>query len=338
MPDIVRRLGLSALSIIATGSVLVLLTTRHPEWLARLPWTVRKTRVITLTDMEKRPTDWLRFYYEPPIDATASGTADWLPQPARYRYNHDGLNSSSDYPVDKPTGIYRITTLGDSFVYGMYVDTDRNFSELLEQALNSRLSCRKYRRFEVINLGVPGYDLQYEAHRFLTKGLKYSPDLLLWYLRDDDFFIVNERFLDRVRSYRQKLTATGSAQRYGVNPADPDAPVALAYREIYGLNAAWNANKRRLYIRPEMEAFPQVPSAYGGRIVLFTLPDTNKEYRGYISDLAAPYPNMSFFGAFGDIPTFHPYDYHPNQEGHRRIAETLYTYLKQTVFGDCTER
>ena len=58
--------------------------------------------------------------------------------------------------IKKNKDTFRIITLGDSFTFGMYINTKDNWTELLEDKLNSDMGCKNISMFEVINLGVGG--------------------------------------------------------------------------------------------------------------------------------------------------------------------------------------
>jgi hypothetical protein len=87
-------------------------------------------------------------------------------------------------PLVKPQGAYRVLVLGDSFMAGLQVNDDQDFSSVLQSELNQRGVSR---RVEVLNFGVPswGTDQQYLALR--EYGLRYQPDLVLlaFYAQND---------------------------------------------------------------------------------------------------------------------------------------------------------
>ncbi|MCX6709358.1 MAG: SGNH/GDSL hydrolase family protein, partial [Candidatus Woesearchaeota archaeon] len=90
--------------------------------------------------------------------------------------NSDGFRGR-DYSIEKPKGVYRIIVLGDSFTEGFGVNDNETFSYCLEQMLNSLNISGK--RFEVLNLGVGGYNTLQEVEQLKVKGLKYNPDLVI---------------------------------------------------------------------------------------------------------------------------------------------------------------
>lgn len=124
----------------------------------------------------------LKYFYEIGVNQEATWSADFLKRPAITRYNADGLNDTKNYSVKKDKGVYRIVALGDSYTFGAYVDTDKNWTEVLENMLNEKRICKNIDKFEVINLGVGGYDMEYEVERYRRLGQKYDPDLIVWTL------------------------------------------------------------------------------------------------------------------------------------------------------------
>ncbi len=66
--------------------------------------------------------------------------------------------------------------LGDSFVFGHGLNNSFTLPVILEEILNSQ---RNLEIYEVLNLGVPGYNTLFEVNRFEQLGLKYEPDLVI---------------------------------------------------------------------------------------------------------------------------------------------------------------
>jgi hypothetical protein len=73
--------------------------------------------------------------------------------------------------------------LGDSFVYGYGLNDTETIAYKLENELNKNVNGHF---FEVLNLGVGGYNTEMEMKRFFEKGEKYNPDyIILFYFRND---------------------------------------------------------------------------------------------------------------------------------------------------------
>ena len=146
----------------------------------------------------------LKHFYEPNPNTIISDQPEWLKEKVTNIINSDSLNERYEYEINKPDSTYRIITLGDSFTYGLYVNTEENFSEILEDKLNLKLKCKDIPKFEVINLGVAGYDLSYAIERFRKRGNKYNPDLVIWLINFWNFEIINELQIPLYKELRKE--------------------------------------------------------------------------------------------------------------------------------------
>lgn len=98
-----------------------------------------------------------------------------------FRINGQGMRADRDFPVEKPPGVLRIVSLGDSFTAGYEVEAEETFSSVLEGALRARGL-----PVEVLNTGVSGFSTA-EAYLYLERELwRYQPDLVLvsFYVND----------------------------------------------------------------------------------------------------------------------------------------------------------
>lgn len=90
--------------------------------------------------------------------------------------NAAGLRDDRELPTAKPEGVYRIVVLGDSFTFGGKVAVEDTFPRSLERSLQSLDPSRRY---EALNLAVPGYNTQQEMWSLKESGLAYHPDLVI---------------------------------------------------------------------------------------------------------------------------------------------------------------
>ena len=90
--------------------------------------------------------------------------------------NSHGLRGP-EIPYEKPPGTYRILNLGDSVAMGWGIRLEDTYCQRLESLLNE--SGHGNLRFEVINAGVPGWNVENELAYLQAEGLKYEPDLIL---------------------------------------------------------------------------------------------------------------------------------------------------------------
>lgn len=147
--------------------------------------------------VELKKGDRLRFFYEPKPNTIETIKRDWLSYSPTYQINSESLNERFEYNETKEEKVFRIITLGDSFTFGAYVDTHANWTELLEDYLNKEHTCSAVVKYEVINLGMDGYDMAYEVERYMRRGEKYNPDLMVMLVTD--FGRVTEHRLSRKR-------------------------------------------------------------------------------------------------------------------------------------------
>jgi lysophospholipase L1-like esterase len=90
--------------------------------------------------------------------------------------NSHGLRGP-ETTYEKPSATFRILNLGDSVVMGWGVREENTYGRRLESLLNGEGSGDL--RFEVINAGVPGWNLENASAYLQAEGLKYEPDVIL---------------------------------------------------------------------------------------------------------------------------------------------------------------
>jgi lysophospholipase L1-like esterase len=76
----------------------------------------------------------------------------------------------------KPSGLYRVVTIGDSLTLGWGVNDDETFSAQLERLLQTHVPNRP---IDVVNLGVSGYDTRQEVALLKRNVALLEPDLVL---------------------------------------------------------------------------------------------------------------------------------------------------------------
>jgi len=133
-----------------------------------LPLVPRERYIDNAILYRKNPT---RLYeLRPGVDAVAGRDH------VRIRINAQGQRDDVDRPTAKPKDVYRIVVLGDSFTFGGKAPLDQTFPRSLERKLQRLDGSRRY---EVVNLAVPGYNTEQEMLRLREEGLAYRPDLVV---------------------------------------------------------------------------------------------------------------------------------------------------------------
>lgn len=296
---------------------------------------ITSTNIIRKNDIVFNNKGKFKYFYEPKPNLKQIEKPDWLGQTVINTINSDGLNERYDYSIDKPQGIYRIVTLGDSFTFGAHVSTENNWVELLENRLNQKSVCRDINKFEVINLGVPGYDIQYSLERYKQRGKKYNPDLVLWFLKNDDFYDIAEETQPIVNIQKEKLKKKRLYEGT-YNEKDIATLAQMTYDAIGTINNKYGKKEIMVFQGNLLEEFAKI---HQGRTFFFSMNEKAKtqlattgdeddtiqkvinKHRGYF------YSNKLFSQYNEAQDSYYPYDSHFNEKGHALVAEELYDYL-----------
>lgn len=280
------------------------------------------------------PSGELKYFYEPAPNSRVIKDLGFMGEEfnytVEYRINSDRLNQLVDYPIEKKKNVYRIVTLGDSFTFGTNVNTEENYPSQLQKVLDS--DCRSKIKYEVLNLGDEGYDIQYSAERMKIRGLKYNPDLVVWFLINADF----DRFAEKIPQKEKELSSvmhkTGeyeSMLKQGkFYPAWYKAKLAIV-EELGGEDKVLEIQKK--YIE-------EVSSFYKNNLVLFSLSgDLPQKYKNILKSIVKEYPHMYMHDDGPDIYKRNSYfpDSHPNKRGYGLIAVNIFNYLKKEKLISC---
>lgn len=232
--------------------------------------------------------------------------------------NSDTLNERFEYSVEKPKATFRIISLGDSLTYGFGVRTEDNYSEVLEDLLNDGFSCKNFIKFEVINLGLQGYDIEYAAERFRIRGQKYDPDLVLWFIRDGDFYPV------------ELLRAEKEFLRNSNNDLNSQDAFRFAYQTML------EKNSEQEMIAYEMKALYSINKFYKNALLLLLL-NITEEQRIVLEDFSHSRVNTYIYDkirspSYAEILPEHG---HPNKNWHRSFAQGIFAHITERNIIPC---
>ena len=96
--------------------------------------------------------------------------------------NKRGLRDKRDFAYDKPPGVLRVLSLGDSHTQGYEVRQEATFSAVLERYLEAHGV-----RAQVLNAGVSGFSTAEELAYLIGEGYKYKPDVVVVGFYANDF-------------------------------------------------------------------------------------------------------------------------------------------------------
>lgn len=279
----------------------------------------------------------LQHFYEPAPNSIIRDPSWSKLYHGEYRINGDSLREDNDYSINKGDDIFRIITLGDSWTYGLFVEGKDTWPEFIERKLNDNLQCKGNYKYEVINLGFPGYDIQYGVERYRLRGQKYDPDLVLWLLKDDDFLEMRERTSEKEEQLIREMKESGEYDalvKEGVPypQAEKMYMFSLDLTDELGIDAF--LEKQEVY-------FDEIFDYYDNKLVVMNLYIKDPKMLSILSkkEKSGQITVLSEFSNVTKIPdaSFIPDDYHPTAKGHEVLAEELFNQLYENKIIPCEE-
>lgn len=261
------------------------------------------------------PSDDLRVVYElqPNLDVDFGHH--------RLKTNAEGMRESRDYPVARSARSVRIVGIGDSGMFGWDLEPDEDYLSVMETNLNARQDGTLY---EVINLGVPGYNTQLEVEMLRNKGLKYKPDLVIVGWCENDFslpyfFLEKENYRRRDKSFLYEFLfrrAQASEVRPGISIHD------LRRYDRNNVMTEMTGGTDIEGVRKALVQLKAMGEEHGFNVIVFG--PLHRQIRGLCADVGLPTANTLELIP----PDKYPKDYlvyymHPPKEGHRVLAEYL---------------
>jgi len=272
----------------------------------------------------------LKYYFEYKPNENIEVNVPWLSNKVTYSINKDTLNDRYNYSVEKPDNVFRIVALGDSFTFGQLVNTADSWPERLEDMLNNDSSCNG-KKFEVINLGMPNFGVEYIAYRYKTRGQKYNPDLIVWLESGPGYDRVNELLMPLIDKYRRELSEK-ELQDALAEGRYVDAE--KAYKEMYKTHT-----KEELLemVKGSWKTFLALRGDTMVSIVSFS--GLSLDEKEFLTNLTDGLQNVSNYNEVlaGNSTKWQLKDGHPSPDGHKMIATSISTYLKNSQLIPCSQ-
>lgn len=278
--------------------------------------------IINESDVVASSSVGLKYFYEPGpgiVTRDLGWMGDKFKYSVRYAINADTLNQLEDYPPEKSANTYRIITLGDSFTFGLNVNTEKNYPSQLQEMLNHE--CKDNMKYEVINLGVSGYDIQYAVNRFQLRGIKYNPDLVIWNIAGDDLLRINEKLLPQYKKEEVGKTLKEHFANWK-NSREQVIKDLGGEREVFDM---------------QLNHFKKIDKYFHNTLVITTISNAPAEYIETLTRMAKARQNTFLYTNIRNIYKLDAAlpDYHPNEKGYRIIAEDSFQYLKDNNIIPC---
>jgi lysophospholipase L1-like esterase len=220
-----------------------------------------------------------------------------------------------EFSVDKPPNTIRILAMGDSWTYGWCVNLNDTWPKKLENLLNEKNSKAK---FEVFNLGIPGYDIWNVANLFAKKAYQYNLDILMI------SFIDNDVAPESKVCYNECLNITSNKAQCKI----------ICHPEII---YEFTRNDTHIFEYVN-KSFNLLRSKYNGEIYLIMFPLGRNAYEEIVEKLAQKYDIKicKMHEIYKKWPleklVLSNRDLHPNEFAYSLIAEEIYKCLKSSNF------
>ncbi|MGQ0723434.1 MAG: GDSL-type esterase/lipase family protein [Candidatus Eiseniibacteriota bacterium] len=267
--------------------------------------------------------------YIPGLDVTHKG--------ASFRTNRWGLRGEDVEPA-KPSGTCRIVLLGSSYADGAGVELESTFAWLLQERLDREPLSGRCASTEIVNLAFPGDSIVRQVVALIRTGLRFEPDAVL-------AVATTNEALHAVRNVRDSVVGRAPdidpevqeiVRRAGVTPEMSVEEMERRLNAFTDEILSWGYRK-----------LASTAAEQGIDAMWCLLPLTDDEdhrfeesYR-HLSRLAEQQglTAVSLGGVYGDLNErdqvrLAPWDWHPNSEGHSRIAERLHREMASRGFLD----
>lgn len=290
-------------------------------------------------EMITTPSGSLRFFYEPISNSVKKYRLEGVKGEIENEINNNTLKDRYDYSYEKEDNVFRIVTLGDSFTYGYNVSTNKIWPEILEDKLNKG-KCKEDVKFEVINLGVAGYDIQYALERFNRRGSAYDPDLVVWMVLDNDFDYIEENVKEMMEIIRPIMEREGKRFDFTTNDVLDSGSLYKYVNELYtrSLDLFNKRYKNVNTINYQISKLGDIRGEFSGDVVIVGLAKNLVKSKNVnaLSEFVKENKDFYFFKDESiDYRKDLLPDEHPGVDGHAVIAGDIYSYLEKKKLTPC---
>lgn len=258
---------------------------------------------------------------------------------APVRANSDGFYTE-DIPVRRRSGFCRIVYLGASAAFGWSLERRFRYSEVLQ-----RMLCRVLpdKRFETVNLALPGYSSFQQRRVMEVYGRRYRPDVVVADIGANDVCLADgpsDEMLARIANPGRVRERLGHMRVWQL-AGQVNARLRKAWRRRPVQRVSLRGTKRNL------ETIAAVAKEIGARTVFVSYAARNEDippdwaaFRRVAAPVASraqcPYvfiKSMTESAAYSNSHLFLD-AFHPTREGHVLIAARLLPSLLESI---CTD-
>lgn len=260
-----------------------------------------------------------------------------------YQINSLGFRGR-EYAVAKPADTWRLVVIGDSVTFGWGVSVEDRFTDVLEKRLNDR--AEKGRHYEVLNLGVPGYETVHHFVVFREALLKYQPDAIVVVFNRNDVQNDTSESLNMQALSRERVDQVGffarmfvdEPWRSALDATLPNLRLLGVYQYVYQLRENDGTYVTNLYANMQqgvdislklLKMMYDKATAQQVGFAVFDLHDV-VPIRDGLAKLGVPYRSISYGNDITDMSLRNSaVDPHPNAKGHAIAADRMEAGLRE---------
>ena len=247
----------------------------------------------------------------------------------------------------KPTGVYRILGIGDSYLFGQGVKPQDRCLDRLGVLLSKS---RPEQTIEVLNAGQLAYNTAMEARDLKKCGFDYQPDLVILHFVPND--VESDIYTKKAKIEFFTEYTTGSLATDWMS--QHSEVWAVLHRSLAG------SLRGRAYIRDSIASFTSDPQKWdscqkslediasicrdrNARLLIVAFPffyELNGQYpfqpihdhvRDYCAAAKIPFVDLrdSYRDFRGPELWVHPTDQHPNETAHRIAADAILRHMQE---------
>jgi len=243
-------------------------------------------------------------------------------------WNNDCFLAKSDFLIDK--NVSRILFLGDSFTRGAGVDMEKSFVSSFDKKLKE-----KGYNYEIMNLGVGAANLPIHIERLKRIGLKYSPDIVVVQLLNND--VTDEQWVYSQRKMIRYIffdtTIIGKSEFFGKKI---DNWIYSKYYNYYRISDHKKEINGRLFVG-EFEKLYNLSKKYEFEVVILSFPlyiDQQDLIRNVVDTNNWLYINLEDeIGYSLEDPqmVISQNDYHPSEYAHGLVSNELFEKMEEML-------
>lgn len=243
----------------------------------------------------------------------------------RATINKDNFRGRN-YSLEKPNNTIRIISIGDSHTFGYALNDNETFSYQLEYLLNNNT---KEKRFEVLNMGYPGYNMIQKLEILRSKAIKYFPDIIILQYDGDD--IIPNAIMKWRGEIIERIVSKYKISNYENLSYIHDTLIGSVFDRFLANNKDFLMEK--MIVEPTLD-FISLSKKYNFKLIIISIWPRLYDEKFLIN--VSSFENITYLNVHRDIFNFKNYEIsryerHFNSYGQRLIAERLYDIIVSLI-------